>query len=129
MKRMGGKLRLDLSQYRELAVFARFGSDLDAQTTLQLERGKRIVEVLKQDLHSALAPEIQAVILHVATKDLLTDIPLNKLRAKIAEFIENIKLQHPDIIERVALDGKISTLDGVTIEDAFLGHDGQSDGN
>jgi len=79
IKKVSGTLRLDLASYRELESFAQFGSDLDASTKARLERGKRTVEVLKQDLHKTLPFEFEAIILYCLTKGFLDDIDVDKI--------------------------------------------------
>jgi F-type H+-transporting ATPase subunit alpha len=79
IKKVSGTLRLDLASYRELESFAQFGSDLDASTKARLERGKRTIEVLKQDLHQTIPMENEAVILFCLTKGHLDDIPLENI--------------------------------------------------
>ncbi|NCF75056.1 MAG: F0F1 ATP synthase subunit alpha [Xanthomonadaceae bacterium] len=80
MKKVAGKLRLDLAQFRELAAFAQFGSDLDEITKKQLELGKRITEILKQDQYSPMSVEHQVVILYSASNGLLDDVPVEKIK-------------------------------------------------
>ncbi|MBT4433269.1 F0F1 ATP synthase subunit alpha [Candidatus Falkowbacteria bacterium] len=80
MKKVAGKLRLDLAQYRELAAFAQFGSDLDEATQKQLERGKRITEVLKQDQYDSMPVENQVAILFATSEGLLDDVPVEKVK-------------------------------------------------
>ncbi len=79
MKKVAGKLRLELAQFRELAAFAQFGSDLDETTQKQLERGKRIAEVLKQDQYVPLPVENQVAILFATSSGLLDDVPVEKI--------------------------------------------------
>ena len=79
IKKVSGTLRLDLASYRELESFAQFGSDLDASTKARLERGKRTIEVLKQDLHQTIPMENEAVILFCLTKGHLDDIPAENI--------------------------------------------------
>jgi F-type H+/Na+-transporting ATPase subunit alpha len=81
MRQVAGKLRLDLAQYRELAAFAQFGSDLDKATQLQLARGQRMVELLKQGQYAPLSVEKQVVILFAGTQGLLDDLPVDQVRA------------------------------------------------
>src|SRR5262249_24600152 len=81
MRQVAGTLRLDLAQYRELAAFAQFGSDLDQATQRQLNRGKRLTEILKQPQYRPLAVEKQIVIIFAATNGYLDQVPVEKLRA------------------------------------------------
>ncbi len=80
MKKVAGRLRLDLAQYRELAAFAQFGSDLDETTRNQLERGRRLTEILKQGQFQPMAVEHQVAILYAATQGMLDDIAVEKIR-------------------------------------------------
>jgi len=80
MRQVAGKLRLDLAQYRELAAFAQFGSDLDRATQLQLARGQRMVELLKQGQYQPLAVEKQVAIIFAGTQGLLDDMPVEAVR-------------------------------------------------
>jgi F-type H+/Na+-transporting ATPase subunit alpha len=81
MRQVAGKLRLDLAQYRELAAFAQFGSDLDRATQSQLARGQRMVEILKQGQYQPLSVERQVVIIFAGTQGLLDDVPVDAVRA------------------------------------------------
>lgn len=80
IKKVSGTLRLDLASYRELEAFTQFGSDLDPITKSKLERGKRTIEVLKQDLHKAMAVEEQVVMLYALTKGYLDDVKINDIK-------------------------------------------------
>lgn len=79
MKKVSGTLRLDLASYRELESFAQFGSDLDPATREKLERGKRTVEVLKQDLHKPIPVEKQVMILYALTHGFLDDVEVKDI--------------------------------------------------
>ncbi len=93
MKKVAGKLRLDLAQFRELAAFAQFGSDLEEGTKKQIERGKRITEVLKQGQYEPMAVEHQVAILYAVVNGLLDDIAVEKVRAWEKRFHDYIKNQ------------------------------------
>ena len=80
MRQIAGKLRLDLAQYRELAAFAQFGSDLDRATQLQLARGQRMVELLKQGQYAPLPVEKQVAVIFAGTQGLLDDLPVDAVR-------------------------------------------------
>jgi F-type H+-transporting ATPase subunit alpha len=86
MRQIAGKLRLDLAQYRELAAFAQFGSDLDRATQLQLARGQRMVELLKQGQYQPLAVERQIAMIFAGTQGHLDDMPVDQIRA-FEEFL------------------------------------------
>jgi F-type H+-transporting ATPase subunit alpha len=111
MKQVAGTLRLDLAQYRELAAFAQFGSDLDKATQAQLTRGERLVEILKQPQYVPLPMEKQVTILYAGTKGHLDELPVNVLsdfEKGLYEFVEN---KHPDIFselkEKKAIDDSL----------------------
>jgi F-type H+-transporting ATPase subunit alpha len=96
MRQTAGMLRLDLAQYRELAAFSQFGSDLDAATQKQLARGSRLVEILKQDQYSPLPVEKQIMIIYAATNGFLDDIPVSEARRferEIYNFMDNQRPQ------------------------------------
>jgi F-type H+-transporting ATPase subunit alpha len=80
MRQVAGSLRLDLAQYRELAAFAQFGSDLDKATQAQLNRGRRLVEILKQPQYQPLAVEKQVAIIYAATKGFLDNVAVEDVR-------------------------------------------------
>jgi F-type H+-transporting ATPase subunit alpha len=86
MRRIAGRLRLDLAQYREMAAFAQFGSELDAATQSQLTRGERMVEILKQDQYKPLPIEKQVMIIYAGINGYLDEIPVEALRRFEEEF-------------------------------------------
>jgi F-type H+-transporting ATPase subunit alpha len=101
MKSVAGTLRLDLAQYRAMAAFAQFASDLDAATRSQLERGARMVEVLKQKQYQPLPVERQVVLIYAATKGLLDKLPVDSLAAYEVELYAHIDAKHPDIFKTI----------------------------
>ncbi len=96
MRKVSGKLRLDLSQYRELKVFAQFGADLDESTMRTLEQGKRTNEILKQDVHEPMSVEHQIVLLYMTTKELLRGIPVERVAEFKDEFIKFLDIGQAD---------------------------------
>jgi F-type H+-transporting ATPase subunit alpha len=101
MRQVAGKLRLDLAQYRELAAFAQFGSDLDRATQLQLARGQRMVELLKQGQYQPLPVEKQVVIIFAGTQGLLDDLPVESVRP-FEEFLYGwLDRRHPEILAEI----------------------------
>jgi F-type H+-transporting ATPase subunit alpha len=101
MRQVAGKLRLDLAQYRELAAFAQFGSDLDRATQLQLARGQRMVEILKQGQYAPLPVEKQVLVIFAGTQGLLDDLPVDAVRA-FEEFLYPwIERRHPEIVAEI----------------------------
>jgi F-type H+-transporting ATPase subunit alpha len=98
MKKVAGSLRLDLAQYRELAAFAQFGSDLDKATQAQLARGERMVEILKQNQYTPLPFEKQVTVIYAGTAGHLDDLPVDVLRRFESEFYRFLDLQNPEIL-------------------------------
>ncbi len=111
MKKIAGSLRLELAQFRELEAFAQFGSDLDKATVAQLERGKRLVELLKQDQYQPLPVEKQIVAIYAGTKGFLDDIPVElvrKFEEELYRYIEDYKPDiYSDIREKKVLDDEL----------------------
>ncbi len=98
MKQVAGTLRIDLAQYRELAAFSQFGSDLDKSTQAQLERGKRLTEILKQGQYQPMPVEKQVIIIWTATNGLLDDIAVEDLKRFEEELTNFIKNAHPAVL-------------------------------
>ncbi len=99
MKEVAGRLRLDLAQYRELAAFAQFGSDLDRATQQQLARGERTVELLKQDQYQPIPVEEQVAAIFAATMGHLDDLPVASVRPFERALIAHLKTSHPAVLE------------------------------
>ena len=108
MKGVSGTLRLDLAQYRELEAFSKFGSDLDPATQRQLNRGERLVEILKQGEFNPLPVEQQVAIIYIATKGLLDEVPTEDIRKFEGEFLERLELRHDDVLQSVVDTGALS---------------------
>jgi F-type H+-transporting ATPase subunit alpha len=101
MKKVAGTLRLDLAQYRELQAFAQFGSDLDKSTKARLDRGARMMEILKQDVNQPLAVEMQVVSLYTAVKGYLDDIPVGDVQRFEKEFLLYMQSNHDGILQSI----------------------------
>jgi F-type H+-transporting ATPase subunit alpha len=97
MKRVAGGLRADLAQYRELAAFAQFGSDLDRTTQRQLERGARLMEVLKQPQYSPYALNHQTMLIYAGTRGHLDEVPVDKVGQWMKDFLRYMDTAHPEI--------------------------------
>ncbi|MBA3336977.1 MAG: F0F1 ATP synthase subunit alpha [Chloroflexia bacterium] len=108
MRQVAGQLRLELANFRSLAAFAQFGSDLDAGTRGQLERGQRLTEVLKQGQYQPMPIEEQVVILWVATNGMLDDVPIEEVRAFEAELLETMRTANADLLERIRTEKALS---------------------
>jgi F-type H+-transporting ATPase subunit alpha len=102
MKRVAGRLRLDLAQYRELEAFAKFGSDLDKATQAQLRRGSRLVELLKQGQYDPMSVEKQVVSIFVGTNGYLDELPIGSIQRFEKEFLELMEVKHRDILDEIA---------------------------
>ena len=102
MKKVAGKLRLDLAQYRELAVFAQFGSDLDAATKQQLDRGARLTEILKQNQYEPLSVGEQVAILYAGTQGFLDDIPLERVKSFEDALLTFLREKHYDVLKTLS---------------------------
>ena len=101
MKQVAGKLRLDLAQYREMAAFAQFGSDLDAATQAQLQRGERLVELLKQPQYKPLSVAQQIISIFAGVRGLVDDIAvadIQKFESGLVNFIED---KHKNLIDKI----------------------------
>jgi F-type H+-transporting ATPase subunit alpha len=101
MKQVAGTLRLDLAQFRELAAFAQFGSDLDKSTLAQIERGKRMVELLKQDQYVPMSMVAQVSVLFAATQGFLDDIPVESVKKFEEEFLRFMKDSKADLVKEL----------------------------
>lgn len=102
MKKVAGKLRLDLAQFRELEAFAQFGSDLDENTRKQIERGRRTVEVLKQDQYAPMPVENQIAILYALTNGFLDDVAVEKVKSWETDFHKYLKTSAKDVLKLVS---------------------------
>lgn len=102
MKKVAGPIRIELAQYRELEAFSQFGSELDADTLKRLEKGKRLLEILKQKQYETMAVENEVIILYVVTQNYLDDVPLEKVLEFENEFLIYVNKFHKDIIDEIA---------------------------
>jgi F-type H+-transporting ATPase subunit alpha len=111
MRQVAGTLRLDLAQYRDLAAFAQFGSDLDKATQAQLTRGARLVEILKQPQYEPLPVERQVTIIFAGTNGYLDEIPVSDVWAFESELFAHMEARHADvlkgIVEKKQLDDQL----------------------
>ena len=107
MKKIAGSIKLELAQYREMAAFAQFGSDLDASTQKLLNRGSKLTELLKQNQYSPMTIAEQVVSIFAGVNGYLDDLDLNKIRDFEKDLYELIKSSHSDIIEKVNTSGDL----------------------
>lgn len=121
MKQIAGRMRLDLAQYRELAAFAQFGSDLDKSTKEQLDRGVRMVETLKQAQYSPLKVDEQILVIYTAVRGFLSDIPVNQVVNFQRDFLKFMNSNHPEIgqiiVEKQKLDNALEASINSAIEE------------
>ncbi len=108
MKKIAAPIRVELAQYRELASFAQFGSELDADTKEKLEQGVRIKEVFKQPQYKPMPVQYQVIILYVATKKYLLDVPVENITRFESEFFEFLDTQYPQVPQAIKEEQVIS---------------------
>ena len=108
MKQVAGRLKTDLAQYRELAAFAQFGSELDKVTKAQLDRGARVTEILKQPQYSPMPLEKQVSIIYAATNGHLDDVPVDKIQEFEGAFLRFMDSAHPEILRTIAEEKRLS---------------------
>ncbi|KAG5730127.1 hypothetical protein E4T56_gene4791, partial [Termitomyces sp. T112] len=117
MKKFAGSLKLYLAQYREVAAFAQFGSDLDASTRFLLSRGARLTELLKQGQYQPLPMEVQVPIIYAGVNGLLDSIPVEKITAWEAEFRQHLYTSQSALLAEIStgtvtpeMEGKIKKI-------------------
>jgi F-type H+-transporting ATPase subunit alpha len=98
MKKVAGTLKLDQAQFRELEAFSKFGSDLDAATKNVIDKGARNVEILKQGQYSPVTVEKQVAIVYAGTKNLMRNVPVNKIREFESEYTTQLEMRHPETL-------------------------------
>ncbi|HEU0238388.1 MAG TPA: F0F1 ATP synthase subunit alpha, partial [Micromonosporaceae bacterium] len=130
MRKVSGRLRLDLAQYRELEAFSAFASDLDRASRAQLDRGARLVELLKQTNYSPVPAEEQTVAIWCGTAGKLDDVPVDDVRRFEADFLSHLRHNAPDTLKQIAdgnwNDDVTDALDAelTTFKQGFLASDG-----
>jgi F-type H+-transporting ATPase subunit alpha len=107
MKSVSGTLKLDLAQFRELEAFATFGSELDAVSKAQLERGARLVELLKQGLHAPMAVEEQVVSIFAGTNGYVDDVDVRDVRRFESEMLDYMRTRHSDLLGTIRNSGAL----------------------
>jgi len=117
MKQVAGTLRLDLAQYREMAAFAQFGSELDKATQLQLARGVRMVELLKQGQYKPMPVADQVLSIYAGTQGFLDDVAVDKVQQFEADLLHYIQQNHQDLKKEVTTIGKIDDKVGVRLKE------------
>ena len=107
MKKVAGSIKLELAQYREMAAFAQFGSDLDASTQQLLNRGAKLTELLKQDQYSPMTVAEQVISVFTGVRGHLDDVDLNKIKKFEKDILEKIRLNAPEILEAIQSSGTL----------------------
>ena len=107
MKKVAGSIKLELAQYREMAAFAQFGSDLDASTQKLLNRGSKLTELLKQNQYSPLTVAEQVVVIFSGVKGFLDNIDLNKIKEFENKLLDKIKADNMELLNSIDTTGKL----------------------
>ena len=108
MKQVAGSLKLFLAQYREVAAFAQFGSDLDAATKQTLSRGERLTELLKQKQYSPMAVNEMVPLIYAGVNGYLDKVPVNKILQRESDFRQHLKNNEPTVHEEIDKEGQVS---------------------
>jgi F-type H+-transporting ATPase subunit alpha len=108
MKQVAGQLKGDLAQFRELAAFAQFGSELDAKTQAQIDRGKRIVEIFKQPQYSPIPFEVQVAVIWAVQNGYVDDVPLDRVKEFQAKLTEFMSTRKAELLRKIVLERAMS---------------------
>lgn len=119
MKQVAGRLRLDMAAYRELAAFAQFGSDLDKSTQGQLNRGRRMQEVLKQPQYQPVSLEHQVMVLFAGTQGYADEVPVEKMRQWEVDLLKYLDVSHPEVGKNIAEKRQITAENEVKLREAL----------
>jgi len=111
MKKYAGSLRLDLAQFRELEAFAQLGTELDAATQAQLERGKRLVEILKQKQYVPMSVSDQVMMIFAGTQGYLDKVPVEKVKDFETQFLKHVNEQHSELLDDIQKSGQLTNLE------------------
>jgi len=120
MKQVAGSMKLELAQYREVAAFAQFGSDLDASTQQLLNRGVRLTELLKQGQYVPMAIEEQVSVIYSGVKGHLDKMDPSKITKFEREFLAHIRTQHVQLLDTIRTEGKISETTDAKLKEIVL---------
>jgi len=108
MKQVAGQLKGDLAQFRELAAFAQFGSELDAKTQSQIDRGKRIMELFKQPQYSPISVEVQVAVIWAVQNGYVDDVPVNRIKEFQAKLTDFVSTRKPELLNKIAQEKTLS---------------------
>jgi len=117
MKQVAGSMKLELAQYREVAAFAQFGSDLDASTQQLLNRGVRLTELLKQGQYVPMAIEEQVVVIFCGVRGYLDKMDPSKITRFEVEFLQHVKANEAALLKQIATDGQITDASNTKLKD------------
>jgi len=118
MKQVAGRIKGDLAQFRELAAFAQFGSDLDAKTQALLERGKRIIEIFKQNQYNPLPVEVQVLVLWAAQNNFFDDVAVDKVKDFQGKLVDFIQTRKAELLLKIRNEKAISDAIGAELKTA-----------
>lgn len=119
MKKVASRIKLELAQYRELAAFAQFGSELDKETKSRLDQGERMLEILKQPQYSPVPVEHQVIMLYAVLNKFLSDIPVNRISDFEREFLQYVDNNHPEIIKDIKTTKDLTDINIERIQNAI----------
>jgi F-type H+-transporting ATPase subunit alpha len=122
MKKVAGRIKGELAQYREMAAFAQFGSDLDATTQRLLNRGARLTELLKQPQFSPLKMEEQAVVIYAGVNGYLDPLPVNRVRAFEGGLLTLLRSKNADLLEDIRKTGDLTDATATKLKGAIDGY-------
>jgi F-type H+-transporting ATPase subunit alpha len=122
MKKVAGRIKGELAQYREMAAFAQFGSDLDATTQRLLNRGSRLTELLKQPQFSPLKMEEQVCVIYAGVNGYLDPLPLERVRAFEDGLLGTLRQQHPEILRAIRESGDLDDTTASKLRSAVEGY-------
>ena len=108
MKQVAGQLKGDLAQFRELAAFAQFGSDLDAKTQAQIDRGKRIMEIFKQPQYNPIPVEVQVAVIWAVQNQYVDDVPVDRVKEFQAKFTDFLTTRKAELLAKIDTEKAIS---------------------
>jgi F-type H+-transporting ATPase subunit alpha len=119
MKKVSGKIKLELAQYRELAAFAQFGSDLDKETKAALDHGQRLLEILKQGQNDTMKVEDQVIIIYTVSNKHLMSIPVEQIKKFEIEFVKFMNDMYPEVGNSIKTSGSIDEATAKKLEDSI----------
>jgi F-type H+-transporting ATPase subunit alpha len=125
MKKVAGSLRLDLASFRSLEAFAQLGTDLDTATQRQLDRGKRIVELLKQPQYQPFETFEQVISIYAGTQGFLDDLPLNKVAAFEAGLLKHLRDEFTEILDEMRKSGDLAESTAKKLKDVVANYKAQ----